>query len=1229
MPSQSFPQPQSIPQITASASFGSYPYMSVSTSGSPCSLPQQIGTGPYRIPRWYFNPARMRCELFYWSGCCGNGNNFPNFQACQQSCEGQHDSSNPLYVVPFALTSEQDGSFQTQIKIVQSSGVSPSQWLLNKNNVGNQRSQMSSDCCGRPFSAGFGDYRIPRWYYEPQSGACLIYHYRGYGGFGNNFRSMSECQEVCAANSNSLPRTSITISASNGGGNPSSSEPLPHFVTTNQNSVFELPTTIPHFLVVNQEATTTAPPQKPIRGHQLIHQVDPCSQDRDQGVGALQLPRYYYNKETKLCEQFIYFGSGGNRNNFMTVEECQNQCPESPNPCAYGTPTTIIQCASGSVMTQTCTGQQFCHVGASPQTTICCNKPTNVDRCQQPLNVGIGNANLQRWYYNPLSQQCQTCVYRGLQGNENNFLSRSDCENSCAVNPCARGVPYKGQGVTVQCSTSNQAVCPAGYYCHFGADMQTTVCCQALVSNPCNDPVSKGEGKASLTRFYYDQDKRQCLPFNYLGTKGNTNNFLSQEACETVCPVWVNPCTKGEPIMGINNRPEQCHHRQPCPTGYYCHIGYDDETTVCCPSQILDPCSAPMNEGVGPHVMTRWYYETQTRKCQQFTYKGLHGNENNFLLRDHCEQACPVWDNACPAGEPILMTNQRPRQCNPQSEESCPVTHWCHHGVEPASTVCCPGRQDPCVLPKVEGEGKFSQLRWYFDLETKTCIQFNFRGMKGNANNFVSQEDCESKCPVFIDPCPTSYTFSGSNNAVNSVYLPCSKETKMCPDTYWCHVGDNAKTTVCCPNAVDPCALVPKISGLGELRLTRWSFDSKTRKCEPFDYYGLKGNQNNFLTRDECESKCPVFENPCRSGEPFMLQGQPQICKRETPCPSSYYCHIGSNDIKYCCPVIGGDPCGQPMDRGRGTSQLPRWYWDQAQQKCLPFTYCGQKGTQNNFLTQQDCERTCFVFVNPCTVNIPLPPETCTPNNQQTCTPGSWCHIGSGPDTTLCCPNAVTNPCLLPMSTGEGNSNLERFYFDQNSKSCKPFTYAGLKGNQNNFLSLRACQLQCQPLDNPCIGQPATTPTGQVLFCSATNRDVCPVNFWCHLGAVPETTVCCPGPTNPCSVPLAPGTGNAGIQRWYYNPDDRECVPFQYNGKRGNQNNFLTQAECARTCPEQLCLLSIDRGACAGRQTRYAFNRQSNQCVPFEYTGCGGNLNNFQTMADCMGTCGNIGFRRR
>ena len=60
-------------------------------NGDVCTLPQTIGTGPYRIPRWYFNPATGRCELFYYSGCCGNANNYPTFEACQVLCEG-----NPL-----------------------------------------------------------------------------------------------------------------------------------------------------------------------------------------------------------------------------------------------------------------------------------------------------------------------------------------------------------------------------------------------------------------------------------------------------------------------------------------------------------------------------------------------------------------------------------------------------------------------------------------------------------------------------------------------------------------------------------------------------------------------------------------------------------------------------------------------------------------------------------------------------------------------------------------------------------------------------------------------------------------------------------------------------------------------------------------------------------------------------------------------------------------------------
>ncbi|KAK5976530.1 hypothetical protein GCK32_013954, partial [Trichostrongylus colubriformis] len=55
--------------------------------------------------------------------------------------------------------------------------------------------------------------------------------------------------------------------------------------------------------------------------------VDPCTLDKESGVGSAQLVRFYFNKQLRLCEEFVYFGAGGNRNNFLTVEECQTQCP--------------------------------------------------------------------------------------------------------------------------------------------------------------------------------------------------------------------------------------------------------------------------------------------------------------------------------------------------------------------------------------------------------------------------------------------------------------------------------------------------------------------------------------------------------------------------------------------------------------------------------------------------------------------------------------------------------------------------------------------------------------------------------------------------------------------------------------------------------------------------------------------------------------------------------------
>ena len=42
--------------------------------------------------------------------------------------------------------------------------------------------------------------------------------------------------------------------------------------------------------------------------------------------------------------------------------------------------------------------------------------------------------------------------------------------------------------------------------------------------------------RASIPRYYYDKETRQCHGFTYGGCPGNTNNFETVEACEEACP---------------------------------------------------------------------------------------------------------------------------------------------------------------------------------------------------------------------------------------------------------------------------------------------------------------------------------------------------------------------------------------------------------------------------------------------------------------------------------------------------------------------------------------------------------------------------------------------------------------------------------------------------------------------------------------------------------------------
>ncbi|KAJ8704586.1 hypothetical protein PYW07_011774 [Mythimna separata] len=52
-----------------------------------------------------------------------------------------------------------------------------------------------------------------------------------------------------------------------------------------------------------------------------------------------------------------------------------------------------------------------------------------------------------------------------------------------------------------------------------------------------------------------------------------------------------------------------------------------------------------------------------------------------------------------------------------------------------------------------------------------------------------------------------------------------------------------------------------------------------------------------------------------------------------------------------------------------------------------------------------------------------------------------------------------------------------------------------------------------------------------------------------------------------------------------------------------------------------ICLEPTDPGRCMFRIPRYTYNSTTGRCERFTWRGCGGNSNNFVTMANCSETC--------
>lgn len=53
------------------------------------------------------------------------------------------------------------------------------------------------------------------------------------------------------------------------------------------------------------------------------------------------------------------------------------------------------------------------------------------------------------------------------------------------------------------------------------------------------------------------------------------------------------------------------------------------------------------------------------------------------------------------------------------------------------------------------------------------------------------------------------------------------------------------------------------------------------------------------------------------------------------------------------------DFCSLPRAEGNCTEKYPKWYFDQSENRCMPFYYTGCGGNRNNYDDRDACEVDC------------------------------------------------------------------------------------------------------------------------------------------------------------------------------------------------------------------------------------------------------------------------------
>ncbi|KAI9565498.1 hypothetical protein GHT06_009290 [Daphnia sinensis] len=848
---------------------------------SPCQLPLATGHCRAHIPSFYFDSATGSCKPFTFTGCKGNANNFISMEDCQRTCKVRLSAAVTL-PAPVKDTTKTVSDICT---------------LPPDNSKSTGRACMAF---------------VPSWTFNATTGKCESYVYGGCGKTANLFRTEEACQATCSSTARNVVQSAVR----------------------------------------NQESCLLPIAKGPCFGF---------------------MKRYAFNKEKNRCELFTYGGCQGNGNNFATADQCfeacggalpsltaeceQVTCPISnkryfergclpeykgkaccptsfscpddksaKGVCHYGGNTyqlgqqvaavsedqpcktncfcvssvehqdgATIKCSDVEcpVVDPPAKGKDGCELVTKPNT--CCPSYHCHDHSSEEKEVDICLLNGQEYTKGqaiPTGDPCKTCTcVEGFTG-----LNGPGCrETQCLIDNRVGCVPVYTDNVC----------CPTSYKCAkdatTGAENTTRIIRvegepgkQGAVTLPflipggnvrkwqvkaalCLLPKATGWCRASVPSFYYDADQLKCLPFIYGGCRGNENRFASEAECMSTCQHSDEETVVTE-TPGEARKATEETKKSSSP-----FISSGAAVTLSAvvpdvwakpkdPSAVSLRCSMPMRIGPCRMSLEKFYYDAEKNDCLLFFYGGCKGNSNQFDTAEECRQTCGVKPKTSIAME------------------------------QPNQDIARAAKQNVCDLPQEPGPCKGQVPAFFYNAETGACESFWYGGCRGNGNRFETETECRAQCV------PAASTELRKASPVASV---ASSET----------IPEHCKL----PADIGPCRAAKP----------RYHYNVTAGECQPFNFGGCRGNDNNFHTIEQCQSECTASgpaEQPLLAVE---VRARKEMREEE---------HIR---------------CKLPADVGFCRAFKERFYYDSIENQCKTFSWGGCRGNANNFATAEECFATC------------------------------------------------------------------------------------------------------------------------------------------------------------------------------------------------------------------------------------------------------------------------------